>query len=257
MNWARTSIRTVRGPAAVSWTRVDDRLRLSVRVPGHCSDGSAASADGIVVRGVPVPHEEWEFGGDAVARASQDRAERQTPGRIPDLGFRWSRLRDSNPRPTHYEPDRDRAGLFSAVVPDPVFPDQSTCRGPAAPTPCCTVQRRPRSLCAPLVAAGDAPVPDSDPSRPPAAALSESDNGRGSASPQGSASDTDSWTTASIAVHLRHSTHAPAAAHAPRPRLVTTGRHAATPKALIHRSAKLMSVRTSMVVSEDSVTGEG
>lgn len=52
-------------------------------------------------------------------------------------------------RPMHYEPDRGRAGLCSVVVPDPVFPDQSTCRGPAGRAPCCTVQRRPRSPCAP------------------------------------------------------------------------------------------------------------
>lgn len=40
----------------------------------------------------------------------------------------------ANLRPTHCETVRDRAGLCSAVVPDPVFPDQSTCRGPAVRT---------------------------------------------------------------------------------------------------------------------------
>lgn len=33
VNWARTSVRTVRGEAAVSWSRIDQGLRLSVRVP--------------------------------------------------------------------------------------------------------------------------------------------------------------------------------------------------------------------------------
>ncbi|WP_416985766.1 family 78 glycoside hydrolase catalytic domain [Streptomyces sp. T028] len=33
VSWARTSIRTVRGEAAVSWSRLDRELRLSVRVP--------------------------------------------------------------------------------------------------------------------------------------------------------------------------------------------------------------------------------
>ncbi|MGC9544408.1 family 78 glycoside hydrolase catalytic domain [Streptomyces sp. UG1] len=33
VDWARTSIRTVRGEAAVSWSRLDRELRLSVRVP--------------------------------------------------------------------------------------------------------------------------------------------------------------------------------------------------------------------------------
>lgn len=45
--------------------------------------------------------------GNASASRPRDppRPEHQrTPGqRLPDLGFQWSRLRDSNPRPTHYE----------------------------------------------------------------------------------------------------------------------------------------------------------
>ncbi|MDH6451880.1 MULTISPECIES: family 78 glycoside hydrolase catalytic domain [unclassified Streptomyces] len=81
VNWARTSIRTVRGPAAVSWTRVDDRLRLSVRVPvGATADVHVPGTDRSRVtaptgarhlRTEPgfvlyrVAHGEWEFTGEA------------------------------------------------------------------------------------------------------------------------------------------------------------------------------------------------
>ena len=68
-------------------------------------------------------------------------------------GLTWglpeSRLRDSNPRPTHYEGDRDRDEVCHTIASDPVFADQSTDRDPAAGIPCYTVHRRPRSPCAP------------------------------------------------------------------------------------------------------------
>lgn len=81
VNWARTSIRTVRGPAAASWTRIDDRLRLSVRVPvGATADVHVPGTErprvtaptgarhlrteaGFVV--FQVGHGGWEFTGEA------------------------------------------------------------------------------------------------------------------------------------------------------------------------------------------------
>ncbi|WP_258039650.1 alpha-L-rhamnosidase C-terminal domain-containing protein [Streptomyces sp. SM1] len=81
VNWARTSIRTVRGPAAVSWSRIEGRLRLTVRVPVgstadvHVPAGGRSAADApqgaellrtdpdfVVYR---VPHGTWEFTGQA------------------------------------------------------------------------------------------------------------------------------------------------------------------------------------------------
>ncbi|GGW46968.1 family 78 glycoside hydrolase catalytic domain [Streptomyces griseoloalbus] len=81
VDWARTSIRTVRGPAAVSWSRIDGRLRLAVRVPvGATADVHVPGADrsGVTapdgarfLRREPqfvvyrVPHGQWEFTGRA------------------------------------------------------------------------------------------------------------------------------------------------------------------------------------------------
>ncbi|MFE6281068.1 family 78 glycoside hydrolase catalytic domain [Streptomyces sp. NPDC057877] len=81
VDWARTSVRTVRGRAAVSWSRIEGRLRLSVEVPvgstaevhvpgGERSRVTAASGArfvrveaGFVV--FEVPHGRWDFAGDA------------------------------------------------------------------------------------------------------------------------------------------------------------------------------------------------
>jgi alpha-L-rhamnosidase len=79
VDWARTSIRTVRGPAAASWSRIDGQTRLTVEVPvGSAADvhvpaGDASRVDAprgarflraepefIVYR---VPHGRWEFTG--------------------------------------------------------------------------------------------------------------------------------------------------------------------------------------------------
>ncbi|AZM64016.1 MULTISPECIES: family 78 glycoside hydrolase catalytic domain [unclassified Streptomyces] len=81
VDWARTSIRTVRGTAAVSWTRIDGRLRLTVRVPVgatadvHVPGGGrsrvTAPAGAEILRTEPgfvvhrVPHGTWEFTGRA------------------------------------------------------------------------------------------------------------------------------------------------------------------------------------------------
>lgn len=81
VNWARTSIRTVRGPAAVSWSRIEGRLRLTVRVPVgstadvHVPAGGRSAADAPqgadLLRTEPdfvvyrVPHGTWEFTGQA------------------------------------------------------------------------------------------------------------------------------------------------------------------------------------------------
>ncbi|WP_411098484.1 family 78 glycoside hydrolase catalytic domain [Streptomyces sp. x-45] len=81
VDWARTSIRTVRGEAAVAWSAVGGRLRLTVRVPVGSraevhvpvSEGGRASAPGGAefLRSVPgfdvlrVGHGSWEFTGDA------------------------------------------------------------------------------------------------------------------------------------------------------------------------------------------------
>ncbi|WP_395575632.1 family 78 glycoside hydrolase catalytic domain [Streptomyces sp. BK79] len=81
VDWARTSIRTVRGEAAVSWSRIDQRLRLTVRVPvgstaevhvpGEERSQVTAPADADLLRAEPhfvvyrVPHGEWRFTGRA------------------------------------------------------------------------------------------------------------------------------------------------------------------------------------------------
>ncbi|GHH94022.1 family 78 glycoside hydrolase catalytic domain [Streptomyces capillispiralis] len=81
VDWARTSLRTVRGPAAVSWARIDGRLRLAVRVPvGATADvhvpgdgraGVTAPRGARFLRAEPgfvvyeVPHGQWEFTGRA------------------------------------------------------------------------------------------------------------------------------------------------------------------------------------------------
>ncbi|MFB7088484.1 family 78 glycoside hydrolase catalytic domain [Streptomyces sp. NPDC056296] len=81
VDWARTSIRTVRGEAAVAWSRVCRQLRLTVRVPVGSeaevhvpvAEGAhAADPDGAeFLRAVPgfrihrVGHGTWEFSGTA------------------------------------------------------------------------------------------------------------------------------------------------------------------------------------------------
>ncbi|MFF6962117.1 family 78 glycoside hydrolase catalytic domain [Streptomyces anthocyanicus] len=81
VEWARTSIRTVRGEAAVAWSAVDGRLRLTVRVPVGSraevhvpvSEGGRATVPrgAEFVRSVPgfdilrAGHGSWEFTGDA------------------------------------------------------------------------------------------------------------------------------------------------------------------------------------------------
>jgi alpha-L-rhamnosidase len=81
VNWARTSIRTVRGEAAVSWSRLNAKLRMSVRVPVGSTaevhvpaptrdrvtapkDAEFLRSDGefVVFR---VGHGEWDFTGRA------------------------------------------------------------------------------------------------------------------------------------------------------------------------------------------------
>ncbi|MFF7856327.1 family 78 glycoside hydrolase catalytic domain [Streptomyces sp. NPDC007904] len=79
VDWARTSIRTVRGPAAVAWSRIDGRLRLAVRVPvgsaadvhvpGRARSEVTAPAGARFLRTEPgfviyrVDHGRWEFTG--------------------------------------------------------------------------------------------------------------------------------------------------------------------------------------------------
>ena len=58
-------------------------------------------------------------------------------------GSPQSRLRDSNPRPTHYETTSDRVARCPAVLRSDVAADQSTCNGLTPTARCCTVQRRP------------------------------------------------------------------------------------------------------------------
>ncbi|MFD4257899.1 alpha-L-rhamnosidase C-terminal domain-containing protein [Streptomyces sp. NPDC058534] len=81
VDWARTSIRTVRGEAAVAWSAVGGRLRLTVRVPVGAeaevhvpvAEGVRATAPGGAefLRSVPgfdihrVGHGTWEFTGTA------------------------------------------------------------------------------------------------------------------------------------------------------------------------------------------------
>ncbi len=50
-------------------------------------------------------------------------------------GLPWSRLRDSNPRPTHYETVSVRVASCRAVMPNDVLPDQSTCNMLTRATP--------------------------------------------------------------------------------------------------------------------------
>jgi alpha-L-rhamnosidase len=79
VDWARTELHTVRGPAAVSWSRIDGTVRLAVRVPVgstaevHVPSGSPADVrapEGAeFVRAEPgfavhrVPHGSWTFTG--------------------------------------------------------------------------------------------------------------------------------------------------------------------------------------------------
>ncbi|MEW2400945.1 family 78 glycoside hydrolase catalytic domain [Streptomyces sp. NPDC046862] len=81
VSWARTSIRTVRGEAAVSWSRLDRELRLSVRVPvgstaevhvpAQAPSQVAAPKSAELVRSDPefvvfrVGHGTWAFTGRA------------------------------------------------------------------------------------------------------------------------------------------------------------------------------------------------
>jgi alpha-L-rhamnosidase len=81
VNWARTSIRTVRGEAAVSWSRLNAKLRMAVRVPvgstaevyvpAPTRDRTTAPKDAQFLRGdgefvvFRVGHGEWDFTGRA------------------------------------------------------------------------------------------------------------------------------------------------------------------------------------------------
>ncbi|WP_329254060.1 family 78 glycoside hydrolase catalytic domain [Streptomyces canus] len=81
VNWARTSIRTVRGEAAVSWSRLNAKLRMSVRVPvgstaevhvpAPTRDRTTAPKDAEFLRDdgefvvFRVGHGEWDFTGRA------------------------------------------------------------------------------------------------------------------------------------------------------------------------------------------------
>ena len=69
-------------------------------------------------------------------------------------GSPWSRLRDSNPRPTHYEYASDHAASFQLVPLSAVLPDQVACHRLSRGAPYRPVQRRPRSPCAPLQSFG-------------------------------------------------------------------------------------------------------
>jgi hypothetical protein len=53
------------------------------------------------------------------------------------------RLRDSNPRPTHYETMSDHVAWCRVVPPRDVLPDQSMCGLLSRVASCCTIQRRP------------------------------------------------------------------------------------------------------------------
>ncbi|MEN8652067.1 glycoside hydrolase family 78 protein [Streptomyces sp. 21So2-11] len=77
VDWARTSIRTVRGRAAVAWSRSDDRLRLhvevpvgadaEVHVPAPSRSAATAPRGARYLRSEPghvvyqVPHGQWDF----------------------------------------------------------------------------------------------------------------------------------------------------------------------------------------------------
>ncbi|AVH60685.1 MULTISPECIES: alpha-L-rhamnosidase C-terminal domain-containing protein [Streptomyces] len=77
VDWARTSIRTMRGRASVDWARSGDRLRLTVEVPVGAKaevhvpaaqrHNTAAPHGAEFVRSEPgqvvyrVPHGTWEF----------------------------------------------------------------------------------------------------------------------------------------------------------------------------------------------------
>ncbi|MEV6593088.1 glycoside hydrolase family 78 protein [Streptomyces acidicola] len=81
VNWARTAIRTVRGEAAVSWSRLDREVRLSVRVPvgstaevhvpGETRARVSAPEGAEFLRSDPafvvfrVGHGKWDFTGPA------------------------------------------------------------------------------------------------------------------------------------------------------------------------------------------------
>ncbi len=68
---------------------------------------------------------------------------KKAPGQRLDLGSPWSRLRDSNPRPTHYETVSVRVAWCRVVLPSDVLPDQSTCDWLTCTASYCVVQRRP------------------------------------------------------------------------------------------------------------------
>ncbi len=83
---------------------------------------------------------------EGVLLASKAAQTRNPPGRRFDLGVQMSRLRDSNPRPTHYEGPQDHPEWCWTVPPNPVSPDQrlATLIG-VTPSPACATPVRSRS----------------------------------------------------------------------------------------------------------------
>src|SRR5690348_20457 len=88
------------------------------------------------------------FGGTepSVSRAAGNLPE-QPKGQVTDYVTwpLWSRLRDSNPRPTHYEVLQDRDEQCSVIRIGPVSPGQSMCavmRGAARDGSCRTIRSR-------------------------------------------------------------------------------------------------------------------
>ena len=94
------------GPRELAVTRVDEApVTWTARRPR--SPRARTRTEGAAPRGkAPSP-----TAPGTTARTTE------TPGHVQcDLGFQWSRLRDSNPRPTHYEDCRDRAAWCRCVA---------------------------------------------------------------------------------------------------------------------------------------------
>ncbi len=109
---APVSMRALRGPsqfAEMGVTRADERLHR--RCGSHRLSGVMASF--LLIR--------------PESRALDQRRGRKpkSPGHgYRDLGFHRSRLRDSNPRPTHYEGPQDHDERCSVIMIGPVLPGQ-------------------------------------------------------------------------------------------------------------------------------------
>nr|WP_308800989.1 alpha-L-rhamnosidase C-terminal domain-containing protein [Streptomyces polyasparticus] len=81
VDWARTELDTVRGRAAVAWSRIDKEIRMAVRVPvgataevhvpAAARDEAEAPEGAVYVRTEPgyvvfrAPHGKWAFRGRA------------------------------------------------------------------------------------------------------------------------------------------------------------------------------------------------